>query len=96
MGVIRGQTNNRVVMEFFDKFPDVKAGDVVVTSSYSRLFPKDIAVGRVESIDLTKSPAPRSYYSTFGPLICFRVGCHSSFRTAGISRYSNHSRTIRS
>jgi rod shape-determining protein MreC len=68
MGVIRGQTNNRVVMEFFDKFPDVKAGDVVVTSSYSRLFPRDIAVGRVESIDLTKSPAPEATIQLSAPL----------------------------
>lgn len=68
MGVIRGQTNNRVVMEFFDKFPDVKAGDVVVTSSYSRLFPQSIPVGRVESIDLSKSPAPEATIQLSAPL----------------------------
>ena len=68
MGVIRGQSNNRVVMEFFDKFPDVKAGDVVVTSSYSRLFPQDIPVGRVESIDLTKTPAPEAIIQLSAPL----------------------------
>jgi rod shape-determining protein MreC len=68
MGVIRGQSNNRVVMEFFDKFPDVKAGDVVVTSSYSRLFPQDIPVGRVESIDLAKSPAPEAIIQLSAPL----------------------------
>ncbi len=68
MGVIRGQSNNRVVMEFFDKFPDVKAGDVVVTSSYSRLFPQGIPIGRIESIDLTKSPAPEAVIQLSAPL----------------------------
>ena len=41
---------------------------MVVTSSYSRLFPKDIAVGRVESIDLTKSPAPEATIQLSAPL----------------------------
>jgi rod shape-determining protein MreC len=68
MGYVRGQSNNRVVLEFFDKSPDVKAGDVVVTSSYSRLFPKDIPVGRVESLDLTKSPAPEATIQLSSPL----------------------------
>jgi rod shape-determining protein MreC len=68
MGVVRGQSNNRVVMEFFEKNPDVKAGDVVVTSSYSRLFPRDVPIGRVESIDLTKSPAPEATIQLSSPL----------------------------
>ncbi|MEY3298016.1 MAG: Cell shape-determining protein MreC [Cyanobacteriota bacterium] len=68
MGVVRGQSNNRVIMEFFEKNPDVKAGDVVVTSSYSRLFPRDVPIGRVESIDLTKSPAPEATIQLSSPL----------------------------
>ncbi|MGB3135606.1 MAG: rod shape-determining protein MreC, partial [Nodosilinea sp.] len=68
MGVVRGQSNNRVVIEFFEKLPDVKAGDVIVTSSYSRLFPKDIPIGRIESIDLTKSPAPEAVIQLSSPL----------------------------
>jgi rod shape-determining protein MreC len=68
MGVVRGQSNNQVVMEFFEKVPDVKAGDVIVTSSYSRLFPRDIPIGRIESIDLTKSPAPEAVLQLSSPL----------------------------
>lgn len=68
MGVVRGQSNNRVVMEFFEKNPDIKAGDVIVTSSYSRLFPRDVPIGRVESIDLTKSPAPEATIQISSPL----------------------------
>ncbi|HEY9878886.1 MAG TPA: rod shape-determining protein MreC [Leptolyngbyaceae cyanobacterium] len=68
MGYVRGQSNSRIVMEFFDKQPDVKAGDVVVTSSYSRLYPKDIPLGRIESLDLTKSPAPEATIQLSAPL----------------------------
>jgi len=68
MGVVRGQANNRVVMEFFEKLPDVNTGDVIVTSSYSRLFPRDIPLGRIESIDLTKSPAPEAVIQLSSPL----------------------------
>ncbi|WOD41459.1 rod shape-determining protein MreC [Nodosilinea sp. E11] len=68
MGVVRGQSNNRVVMEFFEKLPDINTGDVIVTSSYSRLFPRDIPIGRIESIDLTKSPAPEAVIQLSSPL----------------------------
>lgn len=68
MGVVRGQSNNRVVIEFFEKNPDVKAGDVIVTSSYSRLFPRDVPIGRIESLDLTKSPAPEATIQLSSPL----------------------------
>jgi rod shape-determining protein MreC len=68
MGVVRGQSNNRVVMEFFEKVPDAKAGDVIVSSSYSRLFPRDIPIGRIESLDLTKSPAPEAVIQLSSPL----------------------------
>ncbi len=60
MGYIRGQSANRVVMEFFDKVPDVRSGDVVATSSYSQLFPAGLPVGIVESVNLNKSPAPEA------------------------------------
>ncbi|MCG8367109.1 MAG: rod shape-determining protein MreC [Pseudanabaenales cyanobacterium] len=68
MGYMRGQSANRVVMEFFDKSPDVKHGDVVMTSSYSRLFPKNIPIGRIESLDLTKSPAPEAVIQLSSPI----------------------------
>lgn len=68
MGYIRGQSSNRVVMELFEKGPDVKAGDVVTTSAFSRLFPAAIPIGRVESLDLTKSPAPEATIVLSAPL----------------------------
>lgn len=68
MGYMRGQTENRAVMEFFDKVPDVRPGDVVTTSAFSRLFPAGLPVGRVESINLNKSPAPEAVIELSAPI----------------------------
>lgn len=68
MGYIRGQSANRVVMEFFDKVPDVKPGDVVSTSSYSQLFPAGLPVGIIESVNLNKSPAPEAVIELSAPI----------------------------
>jgi rod shape-determining protein MreC len=68
MGYIRGQSSNRVVMEFFDKVPDVRQGDVVTTSSLSQLFPAGLPIGRVESVDLNRSPAPEAVIELSAPI----------------------------
>jgi rod shape-determining protein MreC len=68
MGYIRGQAANRVIMEFFDKVPDVRPGDVVSTSSYSQLFPPGLPVGVVESVNLNKSPAPEAVIELSAPI----------------------------
>jgi rod shape-determining protein MreC len=68
MGYLRGQTENRAVMEFFDKVPDVRAGDVISTSSFSRLFPSGLPVGQVESVDFNKSPAPQAVVELSAPI----------------------------
>jgi rod shape-determining protein MreC len=60
MGFVRGQGDSKVVMQFFEKLPDVKVGDVVLTSPASRLFPKGIPVGKVTSVNLENSPAPEA------------------------------------
>lgn len=67
-GYIRGGTNSQATMQFFEKRPDVKAGDVVVTSSFSRLFPQDVPIGRIASIDLTTSPAPEAVVQLSAPI----------------------------
>jgi rod shape-determining protein MreC len=67
-GYIRGAMGQQVVMEFFDKIPDVKVGDVVVTSSYSKLFPQDMPVGRVVELNLLASPAPEVVVELTSPL----------------------------
>jgi rod shape-determining protein MreC len=68
MGYIRGQSSNRAIMEFFDKTPDVRQGDVVTTSALSQLFPPGLPVGRVSSVDLNKSPAPEAVVDLTAPV----------------------------
>lgn len=68
MGYLRGQSANRAVMEFFDKVPDVRRGDVVSTSAFSQLFPAGLPVGRVESVNLSKSPAPEAVIELSAPV----------------------------
>lgn len=68
MGYIRGQSSNRAVMEFFDKVPDVRQGDVITTSSLSQLFPAGLPVGRVESVNMSKSPAPEAVIELTAPV----------------------------
>ncbi|NJK99818.1 MAG: rod shape-determining protein MreC [Spirulinaceae cyanobacterium RM2_2_10] len=58
MGFMRGDGSELAVMEFYEKVPDVKEGDQVVTSPVSNLFPPGIPVGKVETVNLEKSPAP--------------------------------------
>ena len=67
-GYIRGGTESQATMQFFEKAPDVKPGDVLVTSSFSRLFPQDVPIGRVASIDLGTSPAPEAVVQLSVPI----------------------------
>jgi rod shape-determining protein MreC len=65
---MRGQGSNRGVLQFFDKVPDVRRGDVVSTSSVSQLFPAGLPLGRVESVNLDKSPAPEAVIELTAPV----------------------------
>jgi rod shape-determining protein MreC len=67
MGFLRG-SDSHAVMQFFDKVPDVRRGDVVATSPYSQMFPSGLPVGRVESVNLSKSPAPEAVISLSAPI----------------------------
>jgi rod shape-determining protein MreC len=68
LGYLRGQGSNRAVMQFFDKVPNVRPGDFVVTSSVSRLFPPGLPVGRVKSVNLQKNPAPEAAIEITAPI----------------------------
>ncbi|MGI0492016.1 rod shape-determining protein MreC [Alkalinema pantanalense CENA528] len=71
-GYMKGQTGEnagtQVIMQFFDKVPDVRKGDTVVTSAFSSKFPAGLPVGRIESIDLSKSPAPEAIIQLTAPI----------------------------
>ena len=60
MGSMRGKDENSGVLEFFDDVPEVEEGDLVSTSAYSQLFPAGLPVGTVESVELSKTPAPEA------------------------------------
>ena len=68
MGYLRGQTGDKAIMVFFEKLPDVRPGDVIATSKLSQLFPSGLPIGRVESIQLEKSPAPEVVVQLSAPI----------------------------
>jgi rod shape-determining protein MreC len=70
MGYIQGNNDrsDRLVMQFFDKTPDVKIGDVVATSDVSQLFPGGLAIGKIVQIDLAKVPAPEAIVKLTAPI----------------------------
>jgi rod shape-determining protein MreC len=70
MGYIQGNSDrsDRVVLQFFDKTPDVKVGDKVVTSTVSQRFPGGLAVGEVVLINMQKTPAPEAIIKVTAPL----------------------------
>ncbi len=68
LGVIQGQGNNEAVMRFFEKVSDVKVGDIVTTSSVSRIYPAGFPLGKIKSIDLNTGPAPEAIVELTVPL----------------------------
>jgi rod shape-determining protein MreC len=68
MGFLQGQGSQEAKMSLFEKAADVKVGDIVVTSSVSRLYPSGFPVGRVKSVNVTKGPAPEATIQLTAPL----------------------------
>ncbi len=67
-GVLRGDSSAEAVLEFYEKVPNVKVGDLVSTSTYSQKFPAGLAVGRVKSLDLKKLPTSVAKVDLFPPI----------------------------
>ncbi|MFH7024201.1 MAG: rod shape-determining protein MreC [Heteroscytonema crispum UTEX LB 1556] len=67
-GVLRGDASAEAVLEFYEKVPNVKPGDVVSTSTYSQKFPSGMAVGQVKSLDLKRLPVPVAKIELFPPI----------------------------
>lgn len=67
-GVLRGDSSSEAVLEFLEKVPNVKVGDFVSTSTYSKKFPSGLAVGRIKSLDLKKLPASVAKVELFPPI----------------------------
>lgn len=68
MGIMRGRSAKVAQMQFFEKIPDVRKGDLVTTSSISQLFPSGLPIGQVESVDLSKNPAPEAVIKLSAPM----------------------------
>ncbi|MBD2360013.1 rod shape-determining protein MreC [Anabaena minutissima FACHB-250] len=67
-GVLRGDSSAEAVLEFYEKVPNVKVGDLVSTSMYSQRFPTGLAVGKIKSLDLKKLPASIAKVELFPPI----------------------------
>jgi rod shape-determining protein MreC len=50
-GVVVGDGENRLRMEYVAEVEDIVTGDVVVTSGIDGIFPKGFVIGRVESVE---------------------------------------------
>ncbi len=68
MGTLQGTRADRAELQFFDKRPTVKKGDIVSTSTASQRFPSGLGVGRVIEINLNQSPAPVATVEFTAPL----------------------------
>jgi rod shape-determining protein MreC len=67
-GMLKGQSQNTAILEFFERDPDVKVGDIVHTSQFSTLFPENVPVGRIKSMNLDKQPSPEAIVEFSTPL----------------------------
>lgn len=68
LGFLQGKRSNQGSLQFFEKVPNVSKGDVVATSEDSRLYPSGLPVGRVQSVNLDKSPAPEAIVELTSPV----------------------------
>ncbi|MBD2137487.1 rod shape-determining protein MreC [Anabaena sp. FACHB-1237] len=55
-GVLHGNGSDQAILEFYEKVPNVKVGDLISTSTYSQKFTAGIPIGKIKSLDLKKLP----------------------------------------
>ncbi len=67
-GILQGDASGEGILEFYEKIPNVKVGDLVSTSTYSQKFPPGLAIGRIRSLDLKKLPASIAKVELFPPI----------------------------
>ncbi|MFB2738366.1 rod shape-determining protein MreC [Umezakia ovalisporum] len=68
-GVLRGNLSAEAVLEFYEKVPNVRVGDLISTSTYSRRFPAGVPVGRVKSLDLKQSSVSVAKVELLPPIL---------------------------
>jgi rod shape-determining protein MreC len=67
-GLLSGIGTSRPLLRFLDKDPQVRPGDVVLTSPASTLVPPNLPVGVIQSVDETADPAPEALVQLIAPL----------------------------
>jgi rod shape-determining protein MreC len=67
-GLLSGAGTPRPVLRFLQKDPQVRAGDVVVTSPASTLVPPNLPVGVIQSVDEGADPAPEAVVQLIAPV----------------------------
>lgn len=68
MGILRGQAGKQAVLDFFEKDPNVRPGDVVMTSALSSFFPAGLVVGRVKSMGTGQLSNPQAVIELSSPV----------------------------
>ncbi len=67
-GLLSGAGTPRPVLRFLQKDPQVRAGDVVVTSPASTLVPPNLPVGVIQTVDENADPAPDAVVQLIAPV----------------------------
>jgi rod shape-determining protein MreC len=67
-GLLTGVGSSRPVLRFLEKDPQVRPGDVVVTSPASTLVPPGLSVGVIQSVDDKAVPATLAVVQLSAPV----------------------------
>jgi rod shape-determining protein MreC len=68
VGILQGRAGREGVVDFFEKTPDVKLNDAVVTSSLSSRFPPGISIGHITKLNLERLPTPQAMVRFEAPI----------------------------
>ena len=67
-GLLSGVGSARPLLRFLDKDPEVRPGDLVVTSPASTLVPPNLPVGVIQTVDADADPAPVAVVQLIAPV----------------------------
>lgn len=52
-GVVKGKGNLKLFLDLIPKEKEIKEGDIIITTSLSRIFPKGLLVGEIKEVDVS-------------------------------------------
>jgi rod shape-determining protein MreC len=68
VGFIQGDSSQIVIMRFFTKVADVRAGDAIATSHLSNIYPSGLPIGRVKSVKADSGTAAEAEIELTAPI----------------------------